>query len=339
MGDLNPKKPDLNPNEPDLNPLLNEPDLNSLFDQLDLVNKIKIQKKCCDIQSNLIINGSELLCKCCNNVLSDIVNGPEWRYYGNDDSKSSDPTRCGMPVNILLPKSSIGSTVSNKMTGNKDIHKVKRYQNWNGMTYKERSRYKVYNEIKDICNKYELPKIIINEAKSLYTIMSETKISRGNNRKGIIASCVYFACKNCEVPRSSKEIAEMFSLETTVVTKGCKKFQEILQLNKINKNRIKKSNTVIPEDFIERFCNQLNIKEEDIVHIINICKKATKNKLISENTPPSIASGCIYLYIKLNNLDINKKDISKICKISEVTINKCCKKLEDNIDALITLKT
>ena len=31
--------------------------------------------------------------------------------------------------------------------------------------------------------------------------------------------------------------------------------------------------------------------------------------LISENTPPSMAAGCIYLYIKHNELEINKKEL------------------------------
>ena len=70
--------------------------------------------------------------------------------------------------------------------------------------------------------------IIINSAKSLYSIVSKTKISRGNNRKGIIAACVYFACKECDVGRSSKEIAEMFNVVPTVMTKGVKKCQEII---------------------------------------------------------------------------------------------------------------
>ena len=41
-----------------------------------------------------------------------------------------------------------------------------------------------------------------------------------------------------------------------------------------------------------------------------------------------MAAGCIYLYIKERNLEISKSDISEVCKISEVTINKCYKKLE-----------
>ena len=41
-----------------------------------------------------------------------------------------------------------------------------------------------------------------------------------------------------------------------------------------------------------------------------------------------MSSGCIHLYIKNQNINISKKEISDICKISEVTINKCTKKLE-----------
>ena len=36
---------------------------------------------------------------------------------------------------------------------------------------------------------------IIEEAKVLYKNIAEAKISRGSNRKGIIAACIYKACK------------------------------------------------------------------------------------------------------------------------------------------------
>ena len=74
----------------------------------------------------------------------------------------------------------------------------------------------------------------------------------------------------------------------------------------------------------------------DILHIKEISHLAQLYNLVNENTPPSMAAGCIYLYIKTNDLDIHKKKISDICKISEVTINKCYKKLEAHVDTLLT---
>ena len=67
------------------------------------------------------------------------------------------------------------------------------------MPYKKRSLYKVFLEIQEACKNNNLPIIICNETKSLYSIISKTKISRGSNRKGIIAACVYYACKECNV--------------------------------------------------------------------------------------------------------------------------------------------
>ena len=65
------------------------------------------------------------------------------------------------------------------------------------------------------------------------------------------------------------------------------------------------------------------------------CKNCRKKKLIPENTPHSIAAGIIY-YVSLScNLNINKKDINKTSQISEVTINKCYKKLEKYQEILL----
>ena len=57
--------------------------------------------------------------------------------------------------------------------------------------------------------------------------------------------------------------------------------------------------------------------------------------LIPENTPHSIAAGIVYYVAQLCNLNICKKKISVVSEISEVTINKCFKKLEQlNMDLI-----
>ena len=287
--------------------------------------------KCCDLKENYQNDNDMIICKVCSNVITNISDNPEWRYYGSKDNKSSDPTRCGMPVNTLLPESSVGSSVS-YTSNSKDMYQIRKMQQWSGMPYKERSVYKVFLEIQNVCTRNNIPSKITNEAKSIYKVVSSTKISRGTNREGFIASCVYFACKECNVPRSSKEIADMFGISSNVMTKGVKKCQEIIHMDKKNKNRISKTKSTKPEDFINRFCNKLNIEEKQTKQILEICKITVENNIISENTPPSIASGCIFYFTKKGKKDISKKDISDVCKISEVTINKCCKIIEQRDD-------
>lgn len=284
--------------------------------------------KCCENPDNYQSDNDMVFCKVCLNLITNISNNPEWRCYKSKDGNSGDPTRCGMPVNILLPESSVGSSISysNKSS---EMNQIRKMQNWNGMPYKERSLYKVFLVIQNTCEVNNIPSIIINEAKSIYKIVATTKISRGSNRDGIIAACVYFACKHCGVPRSSKEIAGMFKITVNVMTKGVKKCQEIIYMNKSNKDRLSCSNTIKPSDFIERFCNKLEIDEIKTEKILKLCEIIIKNNIISENTPPSIASGSIFYFTKREKMDVSKKDISTVCKISEVTINKCSKLIED----------
>ena len=66
-----------------------------------------------------------------------------------------------------------------------------------------------------------------------------------------------------------------------------------------------------------------------------IANKVEKGHLIPENTPHSISAGIVYFVSIKCNLNISKKEINTVSKISEVTINKCYKKLEGFENKLI----
>jgi transcription initiation factor TFIIB len=281
--------------------------------------------KCCEITDNYkYTNKGETLCKICNNLVSNIISAPEWKNYKDSNINT---TRCGMPTNVMLPQSSMGTSIKNDY--NFKMSRVTRYQQWNSMPYKERSLYKVYKDIEDKCIAGDLKLIIAETAQSYYLVISQTKISRGSNRIGIIAACIYFACKECEVPRSTNELSSLFKIDNKIMTRGCKNFTEIMRMSK-DRNRVQTHKSVNLHDFIERFSHKLNLSESDNKSITNLSKLCEELNLVNDNTPPAMASGCIFLYIRMNNIDIDKKSISEVCKISEVTINKCSKKLEEN---------
>ena len=194
--------------------------LDNYFDELELINKNELNKnnefcnnnnECCNDNINFIKDNGIIICKVCNNIISNILDTPEWKNYKNN---SQNQTRCGMPSSILLPNSSLGTTISNNYYGGDQMKKINMYQNWNSMPYKERSLYKVFIEIENKCKLNNLPEIIITTAKTFYKMISNIKISRGSNRIGIIAASVFYACKECNVPRSTKEIAYYFSIDT-----------------------------------------------------------------------------------------------------------------------------
>jgi transcription initiation factor TFIIB len=267
-----------------------------------------------------------VICKDCGRILDQIIDsGAEWRYYGVDDSKSSDPTRCGLPSNALLPESSLGTIVGLTGHDSYEMRKIRKYHTWNAMPYRERSLYSVFDQLTVRAVNNGIPACIIEDAKGMYKVLSEHRISRGSNRKGLIASCIYIACKSKGVPRSAKEVAEIFKLKITSMTKGCKKFMEIM--NTVNKSSNLELSATQPDDFIRRFCSKLQISGRPLDICRYVAKKAEQYNLVSENTPPSIAAGSIYLVSVTYDMNISKKEISDACKISEVTISKCFKKL------------
>ena len=262
----------------------------------------------------------------------------EWRYYGADDNQNGDPTRCGMPINPLLQESSYSCKVLCVGKTSYEMHKIKRYTDWQSMPYKEKSQYDEFQLITIISQNAGIPKMIIDDATRFHKQISEAKTFRGLNRDGIIAASIYISCRVNNYPRTAKEIADIFSLDNTSATKGCKNALSIIndiEYNNSNGDNVLKLNKTTPLSFIERYCSKLNINNE----LTSLCKfiayKIEQKNLIPENTPHSIAGGIIYFVSQICNLNIEKNTINNVSKISEVTINKCYKKLEQYKSELI----
>ena len=300
-----------------------------------IINK-NDQEKCinCNIFSDFKIEDGYKWCSDCgenNGIYIDTT--PEWRYYGSEDSKSSDPTRCGMPVNNLLYNMSCGTMISSR--GNSlEVKRLRTIHKYITSNYNDRAILSIFENLNIVGLNNNINSMIVEDAKKIYKDIRDIKICRGINRDALVATCLMTSLNINNVSRSQKEIAEIFDINQTHITQARKK---LLELNNYIKNDLVYNiNITTPENFIPRFCSSLNIEDKYISLMKLICKKVQKLPDISENTPPAIASGIIYLICYLCKLSVTKKNISDICKISEVTINKCFKKLLIFVDLLFS---
>jgi transcription initiation factor TFIIB len=262
----------------------------------------------------------------------------EWRSYYNDDNNNGvDPTRCGLPINPLLKESSYGCSVAKKSNMSSKMRYIKQYTEWSSMPYTEKALYDEFQTIIIMANNASIPKIIVDDALRYHKKISATKKFRGINRDGIIAASVYISCRVNKYPRTAKEIASIFMLQYTNATRGCKNAMNIMNELEINLDAEDKTlyHETTPVVFIERFCSKLNINNELIMLGKFIALKIERMSLITDNTPHSIAVGIIYLISCVCNLNINKRQISKISDVSEVTITKCYNKMTKHTDILI----
>ena len=308
-----------------------------------LYRKSGIRENCEVCSSEVVLTDDGFLtCKnpACSILYKDesLDQSAEWRYYGADDNQNNDPTRCGMPVNPLLKESSYGCKVMCEGGSySQDMLKIRRYTEWQSMPYREKAQYDMFQKITTLAQNKGISKMIIDEALRVHKRISEHKTFRSLNRDGVVGASIYIACKIHNCPRTPKEIATIFNLDNTSATKGCKNAVSIINELESNLENSEKTNfcKTKPEAFIERYCSRLAINDELTKLCQFIAVMIEKQNLIPENTPHSIASGIIYFVACQCHLPITKKDVNRVSDMSEVTINKCYKKLYDMRDKLL----
>jgi transcription initiation factor TFIIIB Brf1 subunit/transcription initiation factor TFIIB len=284
---------------------INKTELWNVFDsEIENPNKQIVPLECiygsgnreiCERCETILAFSDEGFLTCTNNkcgiIYKDLVDhGAEWRYYGADDNQSSDPTRCGMPINPLLQESSYGCKVLCFGPMSYEMRKIRRYTEWQSMPYKEKSQYDEFQIITTMAQHAGIPKMIIDDAIAYHKKISEYELT-------------FRGCKNA--------LAIINNLEKDMDNK-----------EKTNLGKTK------PEAFIERYCSKLNINNELTRLCQFISMKIEKMDVMPENTPPSIAAGVVYFVSQICKLNISKRDVKNVSETSEVTINKCFKKLE-----------
>lgn len=319
----------------------------------DIWNQYQQATQLRHVPSDSVLSDSDLTCKRCgkDDVTEDSINGilvctscglikedylidsrSECVFVNNGENDGKkDPSRCGIPINPLLEKSSMSTMIK---SSNKH-HFMCRLHNQMSMDYVERSRYHVFESISkmgsDIGN---LSPVIINQAKCYYKSISERKLSRGSVRKGLIACCIMYACKAMSVPRSIKEISTITNVPVTTLNKTSKLFMKLmgdeLQTAQGVDTRLEYTDSI---HLINRYCNLLHLPDKKNEHrlvreVRRIDKDMKEHGVLDCKTPTAITSGTIVYAATQLNIPISKTDVSNMFHISVVTINKIVKVIE-----------
>ena len=264
---------------------------------------------------------------------------PEWRFYGAEDKNMNDPTRCGNPINPLLIESSFGCKILCSSRSSYEMKKIRKWTEWQSMPHKEKALYDEFQFINIMAHNAGIPKIFIDNAILIHKDISEQKMFRGLNRDSIKAASIYISCRLNGCPRTAYEISEIFRLDKTSATTGCSTAVNILHNieRSIDPSQQTAFCNTTPSSFIERYCSKLSVNAELTVLSKFISNKIENKNVLQDNTPHSIAAGIIFFISQNCNLNISRGDIKKICGVSEVTINKCFKKMEGMRDELLPM--
>jgi transcription initiation factor TFIIB len=282
-------------------------------------------------QSGLHVENGTIICQLCQSEFGGLIDdSAEWRNYGSDDNRMTDTSRCGGSNNPLLVESSYGTTIS--YTKSVYFNRLKRLNNWQSMPYHERSLKLVFDRLTQMginsgltLNIIEFSHRLFAEAIDIQSKVGETKLSRGDNRDGLTAACLFYACKEYDVPRSPQEIAKICDTDPCDATKGINLFHELMknsQLINVNKH-------------ITQYSDFIDINPQITAEIMAFANKAVEKNILTKNIPQAIACGCIYFVSTMYRLGHTKTQISQKCQISVPTITKVYNRLVPYTNELI----
>ena len=305
--------------------------------------------KCKDIDSQ--DHEDLIVCKECGAVVERPLDmGAEYRFFSSDDKGGGDPCRVGAPTDPRFADSSLGTIIlgvghGGHGTARGTMMRIRRFHTWSMFPYKKRSLLQVFEQMTLAATNHGIEQRVIEIAKDLYVQLVDHCDKRGLSRASVVASCLYSALKMVGAPRKPKDVADIFHLHNAQFTKAFKDFQCILAMAK-QKGLLSKS-VVIPSqlstthatDYIAFPMSKLPISRGDAESLrlltIRVAEIAESEELSKENMPPSLASAVIaFVLHRCGYEKITTGEIAAVCDVSEGTLLKCLRRLEQSEELL-----
>lgn len=164
---------------------------------------------------------------------------------------------------------------------------------------------------------------IVSHANSIYEQVTNSKIFRGNTRKGIIFACIFHAYKCFENPQSCEHLIEIFEINRKIALKGLK----YVNLN-ISKDSPFRGFQINTEHLIKEIMNKFNASEKQIDEVLAIYEFIKdRSVLLNRSRPQSVACGLVRYYTLKKNPEISIEYFRSKINLSELTINKIVKEI------------
>lgn len=258
--------------------------------------------------------------ECGRTELSYMSDEPEWRGGMDDDGCGSDPSRVGAPANLdhFSAAWNTGTIMSVRPMASSGLKRLARINFHTSMNHKDRSLFHAYADM-DRVGKHilSLPDNVMYAAKCKYRNFSEATLTRGAIRVGVKANCIFQACKEFGVARTTQEIAAAFEIPVRDVARTTEIFLDQVPEAKVT--------VTTPSDLISRFWNSVTCVPEAErgrlkMRIVATCKKLEDSAGLQGRTPKAVACAVMWTFLKEKGM--TKADLCRICDVSVPTLTK-----------------
>ncbi len=306
------------------------------------MQKVEETVRCPECGSTHISNDyvrAELVCESCGLVIDDglIDQGPEWRAFDKEQREKKE--RTGAPMTYTIHDKGLSTMVG---WGNRDSYgrsiptknraQIYRLRKWQRRTRIsgtiEKNLAVALSNLNRMSSSMGLPRTVRETAAMIYRKAALKKLTRGRTIGGTVAAALYSACRQCGVPRTLGEIANVAGLSKIEVGRNHRSLARKLGLRMTPPS---------PREYISRFCNKLGVSGDVQTKTLEILKEATDQELTSGRGPVGVAAASIYIAAILCGERRTQFEIAEVTGVTEVTIRNRYKELVRKLDIEITL--
>ena len=270
-------------------------------------------------------NTGELFCSFCGFVITEKITegGPEWRSFANE---GTDRSRVGSATSITMHDMGLSTMIGNT---NKDAtgkplessmkKSIDRLRTWDNRsqahTSAERNLRQALSEMDKLKAKLSLNDTVIEKAAYIYRKSIEKSLVKGRSIHGLVAACIYAACRNTETPRTLEDIASGINIRRKDVARCYRLIFRELDL---------KIPVADPVKGVSRIASIAGLGEKTKRKAIDLLNKAKKIGMVAGKDPMGIAAAALYLACISSGGNKTQKEISIASGVTEVTIRNRC---------------
>jgi len=267
----------------------------------------------------------ELFCSVCGFVETEKITegGPEWRSFSND---GGDRSRVGAGTSITMHDMGLSTIigVQNKDATGKPLESsmkksIERLRTWDSRSQahssSERNLRQALSEMDKLKDKLTLTDTVIEKAAYIYRKSIERKLVKGRSIHGLVAACIYAACRMTETPRTLDDIAEGINIKRKDVARSYRIIFRELDL---------KIPVADPVKGVSRIASLAGLGEATKRKALILLNKAKKIGMVAGKDPMGIAAAALYLACISTGGSKTQKEISIASGVTEVTIRNRC---------------
>ncbi|CCE87105.1 Piso0_005644 [Millerozyma farinosa CBS 7064] len=286
----------------------------------------------------------DIVCGSCGLVLSDRVvdTRSEWRTFSNDDQNGDDPSRVGDAGNPLLDSEDLSTMISYVPDNTKAGRELNRAQSKSLVDKKDNALAAAYAKISQMCDGYQLPRIVQDSAKEVYKLVYEERPLRGKSQESIMAAAIFIGCRKAGVARSFKEIWALTNVPRKEIGKVFKIMIRIVReknesdpnAHSLIQDNMQTSQTSA-EDLIRRFCSHLGLNTQITNAAEYIARRCKDVGVLAGRSPITIAATVIYMAALIFGNELQPSKIADKTGVSDGTIKTSYKVLYEEKEKLV----